>query len=521
MRALTYIFLIISSLSYAQIGGSHYDKQMDYAKSLIDIGDYKNAYNNLIELYQIDSTDTELNFWLGYTSFYANRDKNIALPYLEKGKQFNGNANYLLGIIYHQKEDFENTQRSFNAYKNLVFEEKMFTGQQVENEIQKIKVAKELIKNKTDYKVENIGALVNSAYPDYAPIIYANGFKLMFTSRRSGTEADKKDPNNEYFEDIYLSEKVNNEWQKPVNIGSPINSATHDAAVTLSQNDSVLYFYRTSPNLVGGDIFTSRWINDKWSDPQLFNLNINSKTSSESSLCMNPDGDIIYFSSNREGGYGGKDLYCLRKLPNGAWSLPVNLGGMVNSPEDEDGPYVSLDGQTLFFSSKGHQNMGGYDLYSTQLDEYGNWTEPKNLGYPINSVADDIFISTLDQVHFFFSSNRSGGFGFADIYQTIIPKEKNDFLIVKGRVIDHSTQGSIPASITVLNKRNNKLEGLYKTDPASGKFIMILKPGEQYKMFVEAQGYYDENSIIDLTKSISLEDVLKTIRLTPKTELEE
>jgi len=513
------ILFLFSSLTWGQdkTMPNSVNKQLEYAEELINIGDYKNAFINLLEVYQIDSSNTELNYYLGYSSFYANRDKNIALPYLKKGAEFNGNAYYLMGIIYHQNRKFGQAQQAYNNYKSLISENKLFDIRDVNRQIEKIKTAKKFIQNKSALIVENLGSEINSAYPDYAPVLFANGNKLYFTSRRKGSYSEFKDPNNEYFEDIYLSEKINDTWQTPINIGSPINTKTHDASVAMSNNDNVFYIYRTNSSLIGGDILKStKLANGEWSEPQVFESTINTKTSSESSISIHPDGTKIYFSSNREGGYGGKDIYCVKRLPNGEWSLPSNLGGMINTAEDEDGPFISSDGTTLYFSSKGHENMGGYDLFRSYFLDNEQWSEPENMAYPINSVMDDIFISTVNNEDYFFSSNRAESSGFTDIYHTYLPKKKNEYIVIKGRVLDNENHLSLKANITLFNKENNKLEGTYKSDNASGKFIMILKPGEKYKMFVESKGFYSQTLIIDLTQNLSIEDVLKTIRLTRK-----
>jgi hypothetical protein len=477
----------------------NYEQKLEFAKELIFIKDYKNAYLNLLELYQEDSTVAEINYYLGYASFYSNRDKTIALPYLRKGVKFNGNAYYFIGLIYHQQEKFDQAKLSFDMYRSLVFEEKIISNEQVLQEIRKIKTAKKLILNTTKLKVENLGREVNSAYPDYAPLLYANGNRMFYTSRREGLFPNKKDPNNEFFEDIYYTEKVNDAWVKGENIGTPLNSETHDATVSISFDEKTLYLYRTNPNMIGGDILKSNLEDGKWSEPVPFESTINTKAGSESSISIHPDGSKIYFSSNRKGGYGGKDIYCIKRLPNGKWSLPSNLGGMVNTAYDEDAPFISSDGVTLYFASKGHENMGGYDLFKTVSIGAGVWSEPKNLGYPVNSVKDDIFLSTVDDKNYFFSSNRNGGYGFSDIYHSIFPKKKNKHLLIKGRVINDKNQNSLRASITLFNKSNNKLKGLYKSDQETGMFIMIIEPGEKYKMFVEAKGYYSQTIELDFS----------------------
>lgn len=505
-------------LSFAQTKPNvkHFDKQFEFAKELLLVNDYKTAYTNFLELYQIDSANTEVNYYLGYSSFKANRDKSIALPYLIKGTSFNGNAYYYMGLIYHQQEKFNLAHEAYNNFKSLAFQDKAVKISEVNTQIYKIKTARKLMKYHENITVENLGGEINSAYPDYGPILFANGNKLYFTSRRPGSFSEFKDPNNEFFEDVYYCEKINRTWEKSVNIGSPINTKTHDAAVTISSDENTLYLYRTNNSVVGGDILSSQKSEKNWGEPMVFSSSINTKSGSESSISIHPDGNKIFFSSNRDGGYGGKDLYCIKKLPNGEWSLPTNLGGMINTEKDEDGPFISSDGITLYFSSRGHKNMGGYDLFSSKLKENEQWTEPRNMGYPINSVMDDIFISTINNEDYFFSSNRSGGYGFSDIYHSILPKTKNEYIVIKGRVLDDNTQASLRASITLFNKDNSRLEGVYKSDSEAGKFIMVVKPGEQYKMFIEAKGYYNQTLQVDLTKSLSIEDVLKTVKMTKK-----
>ena len=507
------ILLLISIFSSGQNDSKHVKKQLEYAKELIITGDNKNASNNLLEIWYIDSLNPELNYYLAYSLFYSNRNKLACLPYFQKGIEFNGNSYYYIGLIQHQKENFELATKAFNNYRSIIFEEKLISNKDVQKALSKIDVAKELIQNKTKLVVLNLGENINSPFPDYAPILYANGNKLFFTSRQAGSFPDIRDPNNEYFEDIYFSRKVNDDWEVSQNIGSPLNSKTHDAAIVISEDEKTLYLYRTNSSIIGGDVLVSEKINNKWSSPKVFESTINTKTGTESSISISPDGSVIYFSSNRKGGYGGKDIYTIKKLPNGTWGLPVNLGGMINTEEDEDAAFISSNGTSLYFASKGHKNMGGYDLFKTELLDNKKWSEPENLGSPINSVRDDIFLSTVDNHNYFFSSNRTGGFGFSDIYQTVFPKEKNKYLVLKGRVINSKDRNPLKASITLFNKSNNKLTGIYKSDAGNGKFIMVLKPDEEYKMFVEVKGFYSQTLQVDLTKKLKIEDILRTIRM--------
>src|SRR5690606_258080 len=137
----------------------------------------------------------------------------------------------------------------------------------------------------------------------------------------------------------------------------------------------------------------------------------------ESYASITPNDKVIYFSSNRDGGFGGKDIYKIERLPNGSWSKAVNLGSTVNTPYDDDAPFIHSDGRTLFFSSQGHQNMGGFDIFKTKLNDNGEWTTPENIGFPINTVNDDIyFVLAADGKTGYYSSSQQGGFGGQDIY---------------------------------------------------------------------------------------------------------
>jgi hypothetical protein len=180
-----------------------------------------------------------------------------------------------------------------------------------------------------------------------------------------------------------VARRIDETWSNATNAGIPLNTYVQDATVGLSPDGESMIIYRTAAGLVSGDLFETRKQDGLWQVPALMTDQINS-AAHEPSASIAPDGHEIYFTSDRPGGFGGRDLYRIRRLPNGEWSMPLNLGPTVNTPYDEDAPFLHSDGVTLFFSSTGHNTMGGYDIFKTQCidPDMNGWTEPENMGYP-------------------------------------------------------------------------------------------------------------------------------------------
>ncbi len=212
-------------------------------------------------------------------------------------------------------------------------------------------------------EITNLGDKVNSAYADYKPVLTADESQLIFTSRREGSTGDAVNAEGKYFEDIYVSNFENGEWTVPKSIGPTINTDDHEATVGLSADGQQLYVYKFLEG--SGDIYMSNLMGANWMEPQKMGSDINLK-SWESHASISADSKYLFFTSDREGGYGGSDIYYCQRLPDGSWGLAINMGPMVNSSYDEDGGYMHPDGQNFFFSSKGHNTMGGYDIMSVE-----------------------------------------------------------------------------------------------------------------------------------------------------------
>jgi hypothetical protein len=285
--------------------------------------------------------------------------------------------------------------------------------------------------------------------------------------------------------------------------------------------ERILIVYRfTSDNMLtaaSGDLFISELNGDQWTNAVKLPENINSK-GWEPSACLAKDGRLMFFTSSREGSIGGTDIYMIKKLPNGEWALPTNLGSTINTPYNEDSPYLHPDGKTLYFSSEGHNSMGGYDLFVTEYNEEKNtWSRPKNVGYPLSTAHDDIhFTFSADGKRAFFSTNRSDSYGDKDIYYAVLEeKEANHVLVVKGFVVDSLSNAPIKAIITVYDQNNSSVVGVYSSNESSGKYIMVLPEGKDFTLTVESENYKlcgDHISTLDIK---DYTEVNKDIKLCP------
>lgn len=485
---LTIASLIMATAALAQENWTRQDrinwKEGDFA---FYQEDYAYAFDLLTKVREADSTYAPVNFELGVIQMDWFKDLEQAEPLLKSAVDAGYSEAYFhYGRFLHLKMEFDHAVEWFNRYANSGDE--AIDVNTINRHIDIALRAKRVTAKPVDVRISNLGPGVNTPAKEYVPLVTPDNSELYFTSRRDDSTARLKDPNGEYFEDIYKSVQDSNFWQPAVNVGQPINSETHDATVSITADGKTMLLYRTNPNLTGGDLYISHFRNGKWSEPDLLPENINSEYQ-EASATLSPDKKMIIFSSNRPGGYGGKDLYRVRKLPNGEWSLPRNLGPTINTPFDEDAPHLDVDGRTLYFASEGHNTIGGFDLYRSQLEEAELWSSPVNLGYPTNTVDDDIFLTVDAGGRIgYFSSARTGGFGQQDLYSIEFIYRQQQVIVVKCEVMNIANE-PVPAEITLIDKDTREVQGVYRSNPRTGKFIMLLHPLTDYKVVVESEGF--------------------------------
>jgi outer membrane protein OmpA-like peptidoglycan-associated protein/tetratricopeptide (TPR) repeat protein len=490
------------------------------AKSLFKLEDYNGALIEYLALDSLNSNNPEYKARIGICYLYS-ETKNKALPYLQKARQGNyaaDNIDFHLGRAYHLGYDFD---KAISFYESSLKKQKPGKDDNlikiINRQIEMCKNAMELMKNPIDVKIENIGPKINSPYPDYVPVISADEQVLIFTSRRPNTTGGKRDEySNQFYEDIYISYKDSSgEWGDPEKIGKNINTDGHDASIALSPDGQTLFIYKDDG---AGDIYKSISIGNRWSNPKKMGGTINLPKSWEPSATISSDEKILFFTSDRPGGFGGRDLYITKLLPNGQWSDPKNLGPNINTEYDEDAPFIHPDGKTLYFSSKGHKSMGGFDIFTSEyFANNDSLSPPVNIGYPINTVDDDIFfVWSADGSRGYYSSVREDGYGEKDIYVVSRPKPKVSLIVLKGKVFSEKNN-SLPlgAVITVTDNETNEIVGVFNSNSHSGRYVVILPPGKNYGINVETPGYLHYSENVFIPQKSDYHEIIKNFNLEP------
>lgn len=485
-----FISLFLSCSVFAQ-SKAVIDK-IDKADKFFLINDYASALPLYLELDKTAAKDALTNYRIGICYFNNTLDKLKSLPYLEyalqyKNKDVPEKIHHYLGQIYHLLYRFDEATSNFSAYKNSLAKNDAKHAE-VDRQLQICRNAKLLTADTLDVFIQNVGAPINTTNTEYGPVISADESVLIYTSLKPAQVAKKTGPgvSSTETEDILISYKKDGTWSAPVSIG--LNTKTNIGSVGLSPDGQHLLIYMGGQTK-NGDIFSCELSGDKWSNPVKLSSKINSSYQ-ESSASLSPDQKIMYFASNRPGGQGGLDIYYTQKTAGGEWGEAVNLGPAINSPYDEDAPFIHPDGKTLYFSSNGHNSIGGNDIFKSTL-QGKKWSLPTNMGFPINTVYNDnYFVLSADGKKGYYSSNRPQGSGGGDIYFLGVPEEQGvvPLTMMKGKIITGDKQ--VPTKIKVLDKESGEvINNVYNPNIKTGKYLIIFPPGKSYDLIIEAQGY--------------------------------
>lgn len=486
------IWIYFLCLFTLQAFGQNNSQLFQKAQNFIDVGRFNTALELFKQLDSLEPNNAYNNFFLGVCYLNTKSNYSKAIETLEFTIiHINNNETdilqhaYLnLGKAYQLCNRFDDAISTYEKITIDKFANKSFI-ESANREVEICKNAKQLIQNPVKVIIENLGNEINSQYSDYAPIIRADESVLMFTSKREGCIGGMRDENDQYFEDIYFTQKNEvNKWSFPENIGSPINTNDNDATVALSVDGEKLFLYRGKE----GGILVSDKKGISWSEPKKLGKNITTGNS-ETSASLSSDGKTLYFVSSRPGGYGGKDIYKSEMLENGEAGPAVNLGNVINTPYDEESPFIHPDNKTLYYSSQGHNSMGGFDIFKTEFIN-NQWAEPQNMGYPINTTSDDIhFILSAKGGNGYYASNRPEGYGEEDIYMITFPKSNIPLTMIRGSIILDGKK-KLNVKIKIIDKEtNNQIKYVYNPNPETGKYLMIFPPGKNYQMIVDAEGY--------------------------------
>ena len=510
---------------------------------------FRNAIPFYVEAYKLNPNNSVLNYHLGKAYLYSNF-KDKAIDFLEKAAVLNPQVapdiNFYLGMGYHIDMQWDKSMEAYNKHLEILHpKDESGVREEIQIALKQCSFGKEIVANPVRVKIDNVGAGINSPYPDYSPVISADESIMLFTSRRPETTGGGMDPLiNEPFEDIYIAERANGVWGQAKNMGSNINTDGHDSNCGLSADGQKFLIYK---DVNRGDVFITELDGNEWSKPARLNKQINTEFH-ESSSCFSPDGNSIYFVSDKpEGGLGGRDIYKSVKDAKGKWGEAINLGPIINTPLDEEGVYLHPDGKTLYFSSKGHNSMGGYDVFKSIFDEnLLAWSTPQNIGYPINTTDDDVFFTvSASGKHAYYSSIRPGGYGEKDVYlitflgeekrispvtevqviskvmdtikEEVAPKklevQEAQLTLLKGLILDENTNQPIAATIQIIDNEKNEVIASFKSNSVTGKYLVSMPAGKNYGISVHKDDYLFHSENFDLPKSSEFQEVEKVITL--------
>ncbi len=496
------------------------------------------AKDQMVTAANLDTTLIKANFEAGHL-YLKTVGKELAVKYFlriyRQDPDYRFDIEYWIATSYQFGLEFDKAIDFYTRYKNKLTKKPNYQGKdkvdmkEVDRRITECKNGKEFVANPKPFSIVNIGREINSEFEDYAPVLNASEDEIVFTTRRrDGNTYENVADDNKPFEDIFTTTRNGGNWQKAKNIGPSLNTNSHDSNLAFSPDGNMLFVYK---DVGKGDIyFTERRKDGTWSELEALPGIINS-TYRESSVSITKDGELLYFSSERPGGYGASDIYVCYKDSRGEWTRVKNLGPGINTEYDEDGPFIDYDGKTLYFSSQGRKGMGGFDIFKSNLldKEKNEWSEPENMGYPINSPDDDIYFSgTKDGRRWYYSSVRGDGLGYSDIYKiepsteekkppvaakepepiieppTVEPvkepvveeakpkvEPKPEALAVQYvvNVVDADSKSPLDAKVRMQGLKDNVMVGIDDLGGGSYKFSIVATKPKDYRLSVEKEGY--------------------------------
>ena len=556
--------LLISTNIFAQeieLNKSDFSSKDKYkqAKGFVKEGDaiyeqgpgfYRQALEFYLKAYDLYQRNAALDYKIG-NCYLASIQKTKCLKFFTEAFKYNPrimpDIYYKIGRGYHLNLKFDDAIKYYKKYKNsLSPKELQAQRKKIEKRIYECNNGKELVKKPVRVFIDNLGENINSAYPDYSPLISADESMLIFTSRRPGGYNDDRASDGGYFEDIYISYNDGSGWSKAQNIGKPLNTKDHDATIGLSADGQQLFTYKGKQN--GGDIFVSELQGEEWSSPTDKPLKKYINTDyHESGASFSFDGRTMYFISDKpDQNLGMHDIFVSNwDDDKERWGESRNLSNTINTEYDERGVFMHPDGRTIYFSSTGHNTMGGYDIFKSELQDDGSWSTPENLGYPINTPGDDrFFVMAASGKHGYYASDKDGGFGSHDIYMitfrgpekpTIQSNEDNllanvapvietvmeesveikttRLTILKGTVLDAFTNKPVAANIEIVDNEKNEVISVQKSNSATGKYLVSLPSGKNYGIAVKAEGYLFHSENFDIPAATNYQEITKDIML--------
>ncbi len=448
-------------------------------------GIYHHAVRNYMQVFEYHNSHPALNYKLGVSALYGDQSIKAAY-YLEQvtDTEVASDLFYQLGKAYMAIMDYERARIAFSQHNHSLkrFAKRRFAAS-YQNLLDKCAAAPQIMQDSLPFFVNNMGPTVNSNFDEYAAVLFPDNEMFLYTTRRPERMPEKPVDRTSYPERIHMAEYQYGSASESSSV-KRLNATFNTSVAGANVTDGTLFYY--TGKVRSGSI-RQAYVSRNLKKSSRVKGATDSRAFQITSLTVSNNGDA-FFVANRRGGEGGMDIWQARKTGKKSYRKARNMGASINTPFDENAVYVTPDGTTLYFSSNGHPGLGGFDIFRSRKQEDGSWSLPENLGYPINSAADDLFyFPAQDSLTFFLASNRSGGFGGLDIYK--ITKDTRIPFVVWGEVTDGQTGAILQARIIVLDADQDKpllFEGL---DPETGEFYIELEDKGNFLIRAEANGY--------------------------------
>ncbi|MFC2090073.1 OmpA family protein [Bacteroidota bacterium] len=451
------------------------------------------AKDHYLFAYSYNGDNPQLNYKIGICYLYSD-EKYKALDYFLKAyelePEISTEIKLNIGKAYHYAHKFEEAKDFYLQYKMDIppDDDLLEKTNEVEKLIVECTNGIEFSANPKRVIIDNLGEEVNSSFDDYNPRFAYEDSALIYTSRRPVSKRSKRNPlDNKFYEDIYISSYNGNDFSNARLMGKPFNSKGNDAIVGVAPDGESVFVYVGEED--GGDIqqVFFRADKEKWKKPKSLSKYIGSKAG-ETTAALTPNGEELYFvSANPDQSKGGKDIFVTKKNRKGKWEDPTNLGSLINSKFDEEGVYLSPDGNTMYFASKGHNSMGGFDIYKcTRSSADASWGTPVNLGYPINTPENEVFyVVDASGRYAYYSTIRDGGLGGMDIFKIMeLGSEKEVMTLITEDLVAGFDSESVNPFLTLPLKRE-----LDTTIMLTGRVLDTIS-GEE-KVIIAALSFMD------------------------------
>lgn len=487
------VILLIQLFSYnsfyAQKNSSNKKKLFKTAQNYFDNEQFEKALPYFLKLDSIEPNNFEIKYSIGACYLNSSQNKTKGIPYLEyalkHGETMLPNVVfYDLATLYHLNYQFDEAINMLNTFIAKAPKSEILINK-AENLLKNCKSAKQIQSTASNIDIIQLDDKINTENSETTPFVSADENQLFFTRSyyqiNAGIEFLTK-------KEILLATR--NAQQNYDVKKIPLPESDLKANITLagiSPDGEVLFFSIGNEN--NSDLYACKLNNGKCNDfikiPEIIN-----SPYAETSISVSPNGRTYYFSSNRPGGYGGKDIYRTIMDDHNQWSVIENLGPSVNTEFDEEAPFIHPDNKTLYFSSKGHNSVGGYDIFYSHNIMANEWEYPSNIGFPINTPGDDVgFVLSADGNNAYFASSKNNLNSKYDIYKAILHKTI-PLTMVKGVIRGGDPPKPIKAQIRVIDKETQEvIKYVYNPNPNTGKYLMIFPPNKNYDMIIEAENY--------------------------------